>query len=273
MTIEFFLRGLTFLLVFAAVALWEGMRPRRPRVIDRWRRWTANIGLFVLNTVALRLVFPLATIGMALSAVELGWGLFNQLHWPLWIEMILAVVILDLAIYWQHRLSHKIPLLWRLHRVHHADIEFDCTTALRFHTLEILLSMLYKWLVIMLIGPAVIAVLVFEVLLNAMAIFNHANASLPRSMDQWLRRIVVTPDMHRVHHSSIIDETNSNYGFNLSCWDHLFSSYRDQPSLGHKNMRIGLEEYQDLNQVASLPGMLLIPFTTANPASEKQLKQ
>ncbi len=260
MSNEFILRGLVFVAMFALVATWEAIAPRRRRTLSRWQRWPANLGLVVLNTISLRLVFPLATIGMALSAAELGWGLFNQLGWPLWVEVVLAVVLLDLAIYWQHRLSHVIPILWRLHRVHHTDVDFDCTTSLRFHTIEILLSMLFKWLFILLLGPAVLAVLIFEIVLNGMAIFNHANASLPAVFDRYLRWLLVTPDMHRVHHSSVKDETNSNYGFNLSAWDRLFGSYREQPQLGHEKMQIGLREYRDPAQVSRLPSMLMIPF-------------
>lgn len=263
MNAEILLRGSAFLGIFLVIAVWEGLRPRRPRVLSRWSRWSANLGLVVINTIALRLVFPLATVGMALSAAELDFGLFNQLQWPLWIEVLIAFVLLDLAIYWQHRLAHMIPVLWRLHRVHHADLDFDCTTGLRFHTLEILLSMLYKWLVILILGPAVLAVLIFEIILNGMALFNHANASLPQRIDRGLRWLVVTPDMHRVHHSSSQQETNSNYGFNLSCWDRCFGSYRDHPALGHDAMQIGLTEYRERTQVARLPAMLLMPFTTA----------
>lgn len=263
MNTEILLRGGVFLGVFIVIALWEALLPRRQRQLSRRTRWPANLGLVLVNTIALRMVFPLATLGMALSTAQLGWGLFNQLQWPVWIEVVLAFVLLDLAIYWQHRLTHQIPLLWRLHRVHHADLDFDCTTGLRFHTLEILLSMLYKWLVILLLGPAVVAVLIFEIVLNGMALFNHANASLPAKIERHLRWLLVTPDMHRVHHSSIPQETNSNYGFNLSCWDRLFGSYREQPELGHETMQIGLREYQDQNQVARLPAMLLIPFSAA----------
>lgn len=261
MTNELILRGLLFLGIFVVVAAWESYRPRRQRLLSRWSRWTANLGLVALNTLLLRLLFPLATIGMALSASELGWGLFNLLHWPSLIEITLAIILLDLAIYWQHRLTHAIPLLWRLHRVHHADLDLDCTTGLRFHSVEILLSMLFKWLVIVLLGPAVLAVLLFEVLLNGMAVFNHANASLPKGLDRYLRWLIVTPDMHRVHHSSVVQETNSNYGFNLSLWDRLFGSYREQPALGHEHMQIGLIEFRDSSQVASLPAMLMMPFS------------
>lgn len=266
MTDEFILRGLSFVGIFILVAVWEYVQPCRQLLLSRWKRWSANLGLLVVNTVALRLLFPLATVGMAISVNESGWGLLNQVEWLPVIEIILAVVLLDLAIYWQHRMSHVIPVLWRLHRVHHADLDFDCTTALRFHTLEILLSMLYKWLLVLLIGPTVVAVLIFEILLNGMAIFNHANASLPGFLDRYLRWFVVTPDMHRVHHSCIVQETNSNYGFNLSIWDRLFSSYREQPALGHEKMQIGLLEFPDSNQVAHLPSMLMIPFGSPRSA-------
>ena len=275
MNTEILLRGSVFLGVFIVIAIWEGLQPRRPRLLSRRSRWSANLGLLLVNSIALRLVFPLATVGMALSTAALGWGLFNRLEWPLWVEVTIAFILLDLAIYWQHRLTHQIPVLWRLHRMHHADLDFDCTTGLRFHTLEILLSMLYKWLVILLLGPAVLAVLIFEIFLNGMALFNHANASLPEWLERRLRWLLVTPDMHRVHHSSIPHETNSNYGFNLSCWDRLFGSYLDQPSLGHEGMQIGLKEYRDQTQVARLPAMLLIPFSAARtpPGSADSVRQ
>ena len=260
MNTEILLRGSVFLGVFIVIAIWEGLQPRRPRLLSRRSRWSANLGLLLVNSIALRLVFPLATVGMALSTAALGWGLFNRLEWPLWVEVTIAFILLDLAIYWQHRLSHVIPILWRLHRVHHTDVDFDCTTSLRFHTIEILLSMLFKWLFILLLGPAVLAVLIFEIVLNGMAIFNHANASLPAVFDRYLRWLLVTPDMHRVHHSSVKDETNSNYGFNLSAWDRLFGSYREQPQLGHEKMQIGLREFREPAQVSRLPSMLMIPF-------------
>ena len=176
------------------------------------------------------------------------------------LEVGVAVILLDLAIYLQHWLMHRVPLLWRLHRVHHADLDFDLTTGTRFHTIEIVLSMLIKWGLILLLGPPVLAVLISEVVLNGMAVFNHANVSLPRGLERGVRLIFVTPDMHRVHHSSIRNETDSNFGFNLSIWDRLFKTYIDQPSAGHAQMQIGLREFREPRQVDQLPGMLAMPF-------------
>ena len=249
-----------FALVFVTMLLWELLAPRRVLSVSRTLRWTSNLGLLVLNTIVLRLMFPAAAVGIAYSVGQQGWGLFNLVDLPFWFEVLAAVLLLDLAIYLQHRLMHQVPVLWRLHRVHHADLDFDLTTGSRFHTIEIIVSMLIKWLVIILLGPALIAVLVFEVLLNGMAIFNHANVSLPRAIDRMVRYLLVTPDMHRVHHSTLVRETNSNYGFNLSVWDRVFKTYIDQPEKGHQAMTIGLAEFRDARQVDRLPGMLALPF-------------
>lgn len=249
-----------FAAVFVTMLVWELIAPRRRLSVSRALRWTSNLGLFVLNSIVLRLLFPAAAVGLAYSAGQRGWGLFNLLDLPLWFEALAAILLLDLAIYLQHRMMHSVPVLWRLHRVHHADLDFDLTTGSRFHTIEIIVSMLFKWLVILLLGPALIAVLVFEVLLNGMAIFNHANVSLPPAIDRAVRWLLVTPDMHRVHHSVLVRETNSNYGFNLSVWDRVFNTYIDQPEKGHRAMTIGLAEYRDAAQVDRLPGMLALPF-------------
>lgn len=254
------IRLVAFAAIFAAMLLWELLAPRRPLAIARAQRWRSNLGLMIINTVVLRLLFPAAAVGFALSAEALGFGLFHWLAWPPLLELVLAVLLLDLAIYCQHLLMHRVPLLWRLHRVHHADLDFDLTTAVRFHTLEILLSMLIKWGVILLLGPAALAVLIFEVVLNGMAVFNHANVSLPPVAERLVRALFVTPDMHRVHHSAIVRETNSNYGFNLSLWDRLFGTYTAQPARGHDGMTIGLEQFRDADQVDRLPGMLALPF-------------
>lgn len=254
------IRLLAFGAIFFAMLLWELFAPRRPLSVARAQRWSSNLALMIINTVALRLLFPAAAVGFALSAEALGFGLFHWLAWPPLLELVCAVLLLDLAIYGQHVLMHRVPLLWRLHRVHHADLDFDLTTAVRFHTFEILLSMLIKWGVILLLGPAALAVLIFEVLLNGMAVFNHANVSLPPRAERVVRALLVTPDMHRVHHSSIVRETNSNYGFNLSLWDRLFRTYTAQPARGHDGMTIGLEQFRDAGQVDRLPGMLALPF-------------
>ena len=250
-----------FVLIFALMFVWENRAPRRRLSVPRWQRWRHNLALFGLNTLLLRLLFPAAAVGLALSAEAADLGLFNRVDWPLWLEIPLAVLLLDLAIYWQHRFMHRIPLLWRLHRVHHADLDIDLTTGSRFHPIEILLSMLYKWGVILLLGPAAVAVLIFEILLNGMALFNHANVAMPAWLDRMLRYLLVTPDMHRVHHSVLRRETDSNFGFNLSLWDRWFGSYADQPERGHIDMTIGLSEFRDPDEVDRLPGMLALPFT------------
>ena len=213
---EAMVRLVFFTFVFVSMLAWELLAPRRNLSVSKPLRWLNNLGLFALNSVVLRLLFPAAAVGIALAVAEMGWGLFNLLALPFWLEVIAAVLLLDLAIYLQHILMHRVSLLWRLHRVHHADLDIDLTTGSRFHTIEIIVSMLIKGMVILLLGPALIAVLVFEVLLNGMAIFNHANVSLPSAVERVVRYLLVTPDMHRVHHSTVKRETNSNYGFNLS---------------------------------------------------------
>lgn len=251
----------SFILVFIVMALWEILQPRRRLLLGKLQRWSHNLGLLLINTLVVRILFPTAAVGFSLSAQALNFGLFNWTDLPYWIEIVIAILLLDLAIYAQHVAMHHLPLLWRLHRVHHADLDFDLTTGSRFHTVEILLSMLIKWGVILLLGPAVLAVLIFEILLNGMAVFNHSNVSLPGPVDRIVRYLLVTPDMHRVHHSVERFETDSNFGFNLSLWDRLFGTYRDQPQLGHDDMIIGLRELRDPDQVDRLPGMLALPFT------------
>ena len=242
------------------MCLWEIASPRRPLSVSKLQRWTHNIGLLVLNSLVLRVLFPAAAVGIAYSTAVSGWGLFNRVDLPYWLEVLVAVLLLDLAIYLQHMLMNRVPLLWRLHRVHHADLDIDMTTGSRFHTLEIVVSMLIKWAVIFLFGPALLAVLIFETLLNGMAVFNHANIRLPGTIDRLLRLLLITPDVHRVHHSILRHETNSNYGFNLSIWDRVFGTYIDQPQKGHSAMTIGIPEFRDPEQVDRLPGMLTLPF-------------
>ena len=238
-----------FLGVFAVMALWETFAPRRARSHARLQRWPSNIGLVALNTVILRVAFPVAAIEFAASIHGGGLGLMGLFDLPGWIEFLIAVVILDLAIYLQHVLFHAAPSLWRLHRMHHQDLDFDVTTGARFHPIEILLSMGIKFMVIAALGPSAAAVLVFEALLNGMAMFNHANARLPLGLDAVVRLFVVTPDMHRVHHSILPNETNSNFGFNLSVWDRLFGTYRAQPAAGHDAMTIGIEQFRDRREL------------------------
>jgi sterol desaturase/sphingolipid hydroxylase (fatty acid hydroxylase superfamily) len=250
----------SFIGIFLIMAVLEGIIPRRKLSLSRWKRWANNIGLVVFNTVLLRVVFPTAAVGFTLFAAEQEWGFLNYYSIPVLGSVIIAIVILDLAIYLQHVMFHAVPLLWRLHRVHHADLDYDVTTGARFHPVEILLSMLIKFSVIGILGPPVLAVVLFEVILNGMAMFNHSNVRLPVSLDTFLRTFVVTPDMHRVHHSVEDFEANSNFGFNLSCWDRIFATYTAQPEAGHEGMTIGINHFRDPKQVDSLPGMLMLPF-------------
>jgi len=246
--------------VFALMAVWELLAPRRALTVSKTLRWSNNLGLVVLNTLVLRLVFPAAAVGMAAFAGELGWGLFNYYALPPAFELVASVVVMDLVIYLQHVMVHAVPVFWRLHRVHHADPDYDVTTGARFHPFEILLSMLIKFAIIAALGPPVVAVVVFEVVLNATSMFNHGNVRIPAGIDRVLRLIVVTPDMHRVHHSVEDDEANSNFGFNLPWWDRLFGTYRAQPRAGHQDMSIGIHHYSDAKQVSWLTGMLWLPF-------------
>ena len=248
-----------FAAVFALMALWEMIEPRRRQAIGRAWRWPNNLGVVLANTLLLRLVFPTTAVGVALLAETQGWGLLNVLAVPAWAAVVGAVAVLDLAIYLQHVLFHAVPALWRLHRMHHADLEFDVTTGARFHPIEILFSMGIKLGVVAALGAPAVAVLIFEVLLNATSMFNHGNVRLPQRIDRVLRWIVVTPDMHRVHHSVVQRETNSNFGFNLPWWDRLFGTYRAQPAAGHEGMTIGIEQFRDPRELR-LDRMLLQPF-------------
>ena len=248
-----------FAAVFFGMAVWELTWPRRPQAVGRLVRWPNNIGIVALNTLVARVVFPTAAVGVGVIAENEGWGLFNVVAVPEWVAFVLAVVLLDFAIYAQHVVFHKVPVLWRLHRMHHADREIDVTTGARFHPIEIVLSMAIKIVVVAALGAAPAAVLIFEVVLNVMATFNHANARLPIGLDRVVRLFVVTPDMHRVHHSVNVHETNSNYGFNLSCWDRLCATYRAQPDAGHDGMTIGLNQFRDPGE-QRLDRMLIQPF-------------
>ena len=246
--------------ILGLMAVWEIISPRRVLAVSKLLRWTNNLGLVVLNTVILRLLFPAAAVGLAAFATASGWGVFNYFAVPYWLAVIASVVALDFIIYLQHVMVHAVPVLWRLHRVHHADLDFDVTTGARFHPIEIILSMLIKFATISVLGPPVLAVVIFEVILNATAMFNHGNVRIPLALDHLLRWIVVTPDMHRVHHSVEDDEANSNFGFNLPWWDRLFGTYRDQPRAGHTLMTIGIKTFRDTRRCARLPGMLMLPF-------------
>ena len=248
-----------FFAVLLAMMLWERRKPRRALSLPRARRWPANLGIIMVDNIVLRLVFPVLAVGAAELAAARGWGLFHGLNAPFWLALPASLLILDLAIYTQHVVFHKVAVLWRLHRMHHTDLDFDVTTALRFHPLEIVLSMLIKLVLVTLLGVPAVAVMLFEVILNATAMFNHGNVGLPQRLDRTLRWILVTPDMHRVHHSIRPEETDSNFGFNLPWWDRLFGTYRDQPRDGHTGMRIGLEYFRDRRAIG-LDALLLQPF-------------
>ena len=246
-----------FLGMLATMGFWETIAPKREQRASRLGRWAANLGIIAISVLMLRLLIPAGAMGAAAFAEANGWGLLNVISLPYPAAIMVAVILLDCAIYWQHVIFHAVPMLWRLHKVHHADVEIDVSTGLRFHPVEMLLSMIIKISVVLLTGAPMLAVLIFEVLLNATAMFNHGNVRLPAGVDRWLRLLIVTPDMHRVHHSIIKRETNSNFGFNLSLWDRLFGSYRAQPAGGHAGMQIGLPEYR---QFRGLAWMLALPF-------------
>ena len=249
LAVEPILRLGCFFGVLVLMTLWEVLTPRRPQSIRRLLRWPNNLGLVVLNTFVVRLLFPFAGVGMAFYAQSMGWGLFNIVAPSAWLAIAGAVLLLDLTIYGQHVMLHAVPLLWRLHRMHHADLEFDVTTGLRFHPGEIVVSMLIKLAAVLVLGPAPVAVLIFEVMLNATSMFNHGNVRLPTRLDRVLRLFVVTPDMHRVHHSIDRRETDSNFGFNVPWWDRLFGTYRAQPALGHDRMTLGINRFREVREL------------------------
>ncbi|NEQ54544.1 MAG: sterol desaturase family protein [Leptolyngbya sp. SIO3F4] len=254
------IRFTIFFGILLLMKLWETIAPCRRLSAPKLMRWFSNVGLLFLGTIVLRAVFPLAAVGVAAMAEERQWGLFYLIPLASWQTIILSIVLLDFTTYLQHRLFHAVPMLWRLHKVHHADPDFDVTTGLRFHPLEILLSMVGKIVLVLVLGAPVIAVLLFELILNVTSMFNHGNVGLPGRLDQLLRLVVVTPDMHRVHHSVLVPETNSNFGFNIPWWDYLLGTYRERPAAGYQGMTIGLAEYQQDWRVAKLPWMLMLPF-------------
>lgn len=249
----------TFFTFFIAIAVLETLFPRRSLLTSKVRRWFANLTLVALNPLSVLLIFPVLPIGVALIASEQNWGLLNQMAMPYWLKVACGILLLDLAVYTQHVLHHAIPILWRLHMVHHADLDFDMTTGLRFHPIEIIVSMIIKLAAVAALGAPPLAVLIFETALNATAMFNHSNMNIPQRVDRILRLLVVTPDMHRIHHSVIIRETNSNYGFNLPWWDRLFGTYKAQPDKGHTDMVIGMAQFRDSKKL-SLPRLLILPF-------------
>ena len=248
-----------FLGIFALVAAAELIAPRRTPAHPRRARWPGNLGIVVLNSVVVRLLLPFTAVALAARAANTGWGLLNAVALPDWLEILIAVIVLDFVIYLQHVVFHAVPVLWRMHRMHHADLDYDVTTGARFHPIEIVLSAIIKLGAVAALGPAPAAVLVFEILLNGTAMFNHGNVRLPARVDRVLRWLLVTPDMHRVHHSVVPRETNSNFGFNLPWWDRLFGTYRAQPEAGHERMAIGIAQFRDRGDLR-LDRMLAQPF-------------
>jgi sterol desaturase/sphingolipid hydroxylase (fatty acid hydroxylase superfamily) len=248
-----------FIVIFAAVGLTELTWPRRRLTTSKAVRWFSNIAIVAINSALLRIVFPAAAVGMAVLASQKGWGLLNNVDVPYWLAVLLSVIFLDFVIYLQHVMFHAVPALWRLHMMHHADLDFDLTTGSRFHPIEIVLSMLIKMAAVLVAGTPPVAVIIFEVILNGAAMFNHGNLSVPLGVDKVLRLFLVTPDMHRVHHSVFPAEANSNFGFNLPWWDRLLGTYKAQPRLGHEGMSIGLNQFRDPARL-TLPWMLALPF-------------
>ncbi|MCU0984513.1 MAG: sterol desaturase family protein [Acetobacteraceae bacterium] len=256
-----------FVSVLVLMAAWEVFSPRRAQAHGRVARWPSNLGIVVLDSLVVRVLFPAGAVGAALWAEAQGWGVLRGLGAPAWLAVPVSIVLLDLAIWAQHVVFHHVPVLWRLHRMHHADTEFDVTTGLRFHPVEIVLSMLIKIAVVVLLGAPALAVLLFEVILNASAMFSHGNVRLPAWLDATLRRVIVTPDMHRVHHSAIREETDSNYGFCLSVWDRLFGTYRPEPRLGQEGFTIGIETFRDPAELR-LDRLLTQPFRDERPRAQ-----
>ncbi len=248
-----------FLAIFLAVAMAEISRPRRPLATAKAARWRVNLVITLIDAVVVRFLFPILPVGLALLAASRGWGTLNHLSVPFWPSVLIGVLLLDLVIYLQHVMFHMLPLFWRLHGMHHTDLDIDVTSGLRFHPLEMFLSTLIKLGAVAFLGIPALAVLIFEVLLNGTSMFSHGNIHLREGFDRVLRLFVVTPDMHRVHHSVIIRETNSNFGFNFPWWDRLFGTYRPQPAMGHDGMTIGLARFRDA-EALTLRYLLLLPF-------------
>lgn len=257
---ESLIRLSVFFTVLSTMIILETRIPRRQLLLSRWVRWPSNLGLVVFNSLLLRLLFPTAAVGIAMCCEQKQIGLLHFIAAGNITAVLFAIVILDLVIYFQHVLVHRIPLLWRLHQVHHADLDYDVTTGSRFHPLEILLSMIIKTLAITALGAPALAVIIFEIVLNGMAMFNHSNIHLPAALDSAIRKVFVTPDMHRVHHSTKLVESNRNFGFNLSLWDRIFKTYQAQPTVTHESMEIGLTQYRNPEQAANFFSLLNMPF-------------
>ena len=257
---EIQIRLIIYLVILVIMMFWEQLSPRRTPAISRFIHYSNNIFLLIFNNVIMRIFFPAVTIGISYLSSEAEWGLLNMIDLPSRIEKILAIIILDIIIYMQHVIFHRVPILWRFHMVHHTDPEYDMTTGSRFHPIEILLSLGIKTISIMVFGIPVIAVVLFEIILSSSAMFNHGNIHLPKKLDAVIRWFIVTPDMHRIHRSQDHIEFNQNFGFFLSCWDRIFRTYQESPSIDHRHMLIGLPEYADPRDIVWLSGMLMLPF-------------
>lgn len=251
-------RMTVFLVIFASMAVWEFAAPRRPLAMGKAVRWFSNLVIIFVNTILVRIIFPIMPVALAVLARGRGWGLFNQFNAPSWIEFVAALALLDLAIYAQHVMFHTLPPLWRLHLVHHTDLDFDVTTGLRFHPVEAVISLITRLSAVSVIGPDPAAVALFEIVVNGMAMFNHGNVRMPAGVERVLRYVAVTPDMHRTHHSVVVGETNSNFGLTISWWDRIFGTYRQDPAAGHEGMAVGLEGYRDGREL-SLPRLFVLP--------------
>jgi sterol desaturase/sphingolipid hydroxylase (fatty acid hydroxylase superfamily) len=245
--------------ILLLVALWEVLSPRRVLTTSKPVRWFSNLGVIFIDSLAVRFLLPIPAVALAAIAKKNGWGLLNNIDLPLWLSVTAGILVLDLVVYLQHVMFHTLPILWRFHMMHHADLDFDVTTGLRFHPVEILISMGIKFSAILVIGPSPLTAILFEIILNGTAMFNHGNIRLPLGIDRILRLLIVTPDMHRVHHSVTIRETNSNFGFNFPWWDRLCGTYRPQPVAGHEGMTIGLAQFREPDKL-TLPWMLALPF-------------
>lgn len=266
-TMELAVRVAAAVTVFGTMAIWEVVAPRRQLLIGRAARWPSNLGILLVDALTVRLLMPAAAVGAAAVAAQQGWGLFNLLALPYWLAVVLGFLLLDFAIYLQHVVFHHVPLLWRMHRMHHADLDIDTSTGLRFHPFEIVLSMLIKIALVLMLGIPALAVLIFEVVLNATSIFNHANVALPPRIEPIARWLVVTPQMHQVHHSIVRAETDSNFGFNLPWWDRLFGTYRGAPMAGEKGMTVGLPVFRDPTELR-LDRLLTQPFRDDRPRQD-----
>ena len=264
---EPYIRGFVFFGLFLVLGLTEYLRPRRPLDLPKGRRWFSNISIVIIDSLVVRLLFPTALVGVALWSESMGFGLFNIFNIPPLLAGFFCILVLDFAVWFSHLLSHKVPLFWRFHRMHHSDRDIDVTTAIRFHPIEIILSMFYKACFVVLLGAPAASVILFEIILNGVAMFNHSNIKLPLRLDSVVRLLVVTPDMHRVHHSAVPEETDSNYGFNFPFWDRLFGTYIPQPRAGHSDMTIGLNEFQD-ERPLRLGWLLSVPFLGSSSRDE-----